>query len=215
MHKGGGVCHVEEVLHSVLDFVLHRELYVHHILVACQHGGFLGHGAHSALLEGSRLAAHVAVAYFASQNLGDLGRVDSFNGSRQGIVGARACAAVVFSKAQDNAFLVRLDNIDAGQKPHGKQNAKQHPQALARGKALLWHLEGDHARPAASAIVAATTSIVATVAAAKEVAAFPVVRVVGSRLLGFGVTRRRGKPFLLGPFFLQLVPVPVFQYLSG
>ena len=134
-------------------------------------------------------------------------------------MGARACAAVVFSKAQDNAFLVRLDNIDAGQEPDGKQYAQKHPQSLACGKAGLWHLEGDHARPAAtaSAVVAATivAAVVATIAAAKEIAAFPVVRVVGSGLLGLWVTRRRGKPLLLGPFFLQFVPVPVFQYLSG
>ena len=199
VHELSRAGHVEEVLHGVLDLVLHRELHVDHVLVARQHGGLLWHGAHAPLLEGGRLA-HVAVAYLAAHDLGDLGLVDAFDGHGQGVVGAGAGAAAVLAEGEHHAFLVGVDDVDAGGKPEQADDGKGNGKPPSAGKPELGDLESWRGEAAASA---------SPEAAPAAALGSPCAVVVVARTAGRG--RVAG---LLGALFLQLVPVPVFQGLG-
>ena len=203
VHEIRGISHIEQVKHGVLDFVLNGELDVDHVLIAGEHGGLMGHHAHAALLEGCGLA-DVAVADLAAHDARDLRLVNGFDGHRQGVVRSWSGGTVVFAELQHYAFLVRIDDVDAGGKPEQNDDAGDKEYSAAAG----YFETGDPEAFAVVPAIAAATSV-SSPEGAEGAAFFAVIVFVVTGI----VFRRRCVTGLAGALFLQLVPVPVLQNL--
>ena len=196
-HQVGGVADVEQVLDRVADLVLHAELDVDDVLVAGEHGGFLGHAAQLALTEGGGLPGG-AEAHLAAQHLGHLGLVDGLDGSGQRVMGAGAFGAVVLAEAQHHALLVRVDDIDARQEPQAHQAQHQPDHHAAR------HLHAGKLFQGIPAVEAVTVAPVAgrRTPGAPGLLVLSVVIIITEERTGGAL------PLLPLPFFLQFIPIP-------
>lgn len=184
-------------LTASLNLVLHAELDVDDVLVTGEHGGFLGHAAQLALAEGGGLPRG-AEAHLAAQHLGHLRLVDALDGSGQRVMGAGAFGAFILAEAQHHALLVRVDDIDAGQKPQAHQAQHQPDHHAAR------HL---HAGELLEDIFAVKAVAVAAVTKGRAPGAPGLVL----RVAVIGITKERtggALPLLPLPFFLQFIPIP-------
>ena len=177
-HGGlGGVAHhlgligdVEQVLHRILDLVLHAELHIDDVFIPGEHGRLLGDGAHLPLLEGRPLP-HGAETHLAAQHLRDLGLVHFFNGVGQVVVGAGVHRAHIPAEAQHNALLVWIDDVDARQDPQQRKADDNQPQPSPRGHTLPQQLFRPGTPAAAAATTASAIAIVPFIAALAALAA--------------------------------------------
>ena len=196
-HQGRGRAHVKQILHGVIDFVLHAELHVDDVFVARKHGGFFGDSAQLALLKSGGLP-HGTEAHLAAQHLGDLRLVDAFDGHGPGVMGAGALSTVVLAEAQHHALLVGVNDVDAGKQPQTQHGQPYQPHGFAAGRLEL--------RQFFKRIVAKRRT------AAAEIGSPGAAGFVFARFgFGFRLMRRtrRLRALLFLPFFLQFVPIPV------